>query len=48
MLSVGLGIWQEYWKTWKLRKGHCKYMEYGVKNEKRGKWETHTVGYEYG
>jgi hypothetical protein len=29
-----------------LRKGHGKDMEYGVKNENRGKWVTHTVGYE--
>ena len=46
MFSVGLGICQEYWITWKLRKEHSKDMEYGVKNEKRGKWETHTIGYE--
>ena len=37
MLSVRLGIWREYWKTRKLRKGHGKDMEYGVKNENRGK-----------
>jgi hypothetical protein len=46
MFSVGLGIWQEYWITWKLRKGHYKDMEYGMKTEIGGKWETHTVGYE--
>ena len=44
MFSVGLGIWQEYWITWKLRKGHYKDMEYGMKTEIGGKWETHTPG----
>ena len=37
MHNVGLGIWREYCKTWKMRKTHFKTWNMGRDNENRGK-----------
>jgi hypothetical protein len=44
MHTVGTGVWQENWKSWKMRNTHCRTWNMVRNTEKREKWEMHTVG----
>ena len=43
---LGPGIWREIMKNVKNEKCTLQDLEYGKKTEKRGKRETHMIGYE--
>jgi hypothetical protein len=44
MHIIGSGVWQEKWKSWKMRNTHCRRGNMARNTENRVKWEIHTVG----
>ena len=44
MHTVGPGIWQEIWKSWKMKKHPLDYLKNDEITEKHEKWEMYTVG----
>ena len=39
---------RENWKIWKIKKAHYMKSNMVRNTEKRGKWEMHTIGLDYG